>query len=353
MRLADLAARIGARLEGAADESCQVDHVDTLQDAGPGALAFLANESYRKHLAATAASAVILPAEWQDTCSVPALITDNPYLVYARAVALLHPEPARPGGVHPSAVVADSARVAGSAWVGPGAVIEADAVLADGVQVGPGCVVGEGARIGEASRLVARVTLCRGVRIGRRVVIHPGAVIGSDGFGLANDGGTWVKVPQVGSVTVGDDVEIGANTTVDRGAIHDTVIGRGVKLDNLIQVAHNVRIGEHTAIAACAGISGSTRIGSHCTIGGAVGIAGHLDISDHVHITGLSQVTRSIREPGVYSGGLPAVPNRQWRRNVANLRRLDDYVRRIKELEERLGKGGGDGAEWAEPVDCV
>jgi UDP-3-O-[3-hydroxymyristoyl] glucosamine N-acyltransferase len=351
MRLADLAAQIGARLEGDPESAILVERVDTLQDAGLGAVAFLANQGYRKHLSATKASAVILPEAWKASCPVPVLISDNPYLAYARAAVLLHPQASHPGGVHPMAVVAETARIGAGTWIGPGAVVEEDAVIAEDVQVGPGCVIGAGVEIGESSRLVARVTLCAGVRIGRRALIHPGAVIGSDGFGLANDGGVWVKVPQLGGVIIGDDVEIGANTTIDRGAIRDTVIARGVKLDNLIQVAHNVQIGEDTAIAACAGISGSTRIGRQCTIGGAVGMAGHLEIADHVQITGLSQVTRSIKEPGVYSGGLPAVANHQWRRSVANLRRLEDYVRRIKALEERVGKGADDGLDRTEPAD--
>ncbi|MGD8310812.1 MAG: UDP-3-O-(3-hydroxymyristoyl)glucosamine N-acyltransferase [Chromatiales bacterium] len=348
-RLADLAARTDAELRG--DGGCEIERVDTLQDATAGAIAFLANPAYRRHLETTGASAVILRPEWQADCPVPALVTDNPYLVYARVAALLHPEPAQPGGVHPTAVVAGSARLAADAWIGPGAVVEEEARVGARAFVGPGCVVGRGVEIGEDCRLVARVTLGPRTRLGRRVLIHPGAVIGGDGFGLANDGGAWVKVPQLGGVALGDDVEIGANTTVDRGAIQDTVIEAGVKLDNLIQVAHNVRIGAHTAIAACAGISGSTQIGRHCTIGGAAGLAGHLQIADGVHITGMAMVTRSIREPGVYSGNLPAESNRQWRRNVAHFRRLEDLSRRVKALEAELaGKGAGE-TRRAEPED--
>jgi UDP-3-O-[3-hydroxymyristoyl] glucosamine N-acyltransferase len=220
-------------------------------------------------------------------------------------------------------------------------LVEDEARVGARAFVGPGCVLGPRAQVGEDCRLVARVTLGRDTRLGRRVLIHPGAVVGGDGFGLANDGGVWVKVPQLGGVSVGDDVEIGANTTVDRGAIRDTVIEDGVKLDNLIQVGHNVRIGAHTAVAACSGISGSTRIGRHCTIGGAAGLAGHLEIADGVHITGMAMVTRSIREPGVYSGNLPAESNRQWRRNVAHFRRLEELARRIKALEAALAGRGG------------
>jgi len=333
VRLADLAAQTGAQLRG--DGDCEVDHVDTLQDAAPGAVSFLANPSYRKHLAVTRASAVILKAEWLEDCAASALVSDNPYLLYARVAEILHPLERHPPGVHPAAVVAASAQVAPDAWIGPGAVIDEAARIGPRAAIGPGCYVGRSVEIGEDSRLIARVTICGGSRLGRRVVAHPGAVIGADGFGLANEGGVWVKVPQVGGVLIGDDVEIGANTTIDRGAIRDTVIGDGVKLDNLIQVAHNVQIGEHTAIAACTGISGSTRIGRYCSIGGGVGMAGHLEIADHVLITGMAMVTRSIREPGVYSGNMPAEANRQWRRNVANFRRLDEYFRRLKTLEAR------------------
>jgi UDP-3-O-[3-hydroxymyristoyl] glucosamine N-acyltransferase len=190
--------------------------------------------------------------------------------------------------------------------------------------------------IGEGSRLVAHVTVCRGTHIGKRVLIHPGAVIGSDGFGLANEGGVWIKMPQLGGVRIGDDVEIGANTTIDRGTIEDTVIEDGVKLDNQIQLGHNVHVGEHTAIAGCVGVAGSTHIGKRCLIGGGVGIGGHLEIADDVNITGMSMVTKSLKEPGIYSSGVPVEANRVWRRNMVRLRQIDDLVRRLEELEKKL-----------------
>ncbi|HEX2797457.1 MAG TPA: UDP-3-O-(3-hydroxymyristoyl)glucosamine N-acyltransferase, partial [Immundisolibacter sp.] len=211
-------------------------------------------------------------------------------------------------------------------------VIEAGAQVGDGVQIGSGCHVGEGVVVGAGSRLAPRVTLLAGTQIGARCVIHPGAVLGADGFGLANDHGVWVKVPQLGRVVVGDDVEIGANTTIDRGALDDTVIGNGVKLDNLIQVAHGVRIGDHTAIAACVGISGSTVIGRHCVIAGGVGFVGHLEICDHVTVTGMSMVAQSITRPGVYSG-IPAEQARRWRRNISRFHQLDELARRLLRLE--------------------
>ena len=333
MILGDLARRVDAELRG--DAECEITHVDTLQDASSGAISFLANNRYRKHLASTRASAVILARDLAEQCPVSALVTDNPYLAYARIAAILYPAKSATPGIHPSAVVAESARVDAGAEIGACAVVGERVELEAGVQIGPGCVLEEGCRVGAGSQLVANVTLCRNTRIGREVLIHPGAVIGSDGFGLAkNDQGAWEKVPQLGRVRIGDRVEIGANTTIDRGAIRDTVIGDGVKLDNQIQVAHNVIIGENTAVAGCAGISGSTTIGRNCSIGGGVGLAGHLEFGDNVHISGQSLVTRSFKEPGSYSGNLPAVPSTDWRKSVARIRRLDELTRRLKSLED-------------------
>jgi UDP-3-O-[3-hydroxymyristoyl] glucosamine N-acyltransferase len=220
-------------------------------------------------------------------------------------------------------------------------VIEAGAWIGPRVFVGPGCIVGEGTRVDEDSRLVARVTLCERTQVGKRALLHPGAVIGRSGFGFAKDGERWVRIPQVGRAVLGDDVEIGANTTVDRGAIDDTMIGNGVKLDNQIQIGHNVHIGENTAMAANTGISGSTRIGRNCTVAGAVGMAGHLMIGDQVHFTGMAMVTRSFPESGSYSSGIPAMPSGEWRRNVARFRHLDELSRRLKQLEERVAAMGG------------
>lgn len=333
-RLAELAERTGARLVG--DPGRIVTEVATLAEAGPQAISFLANPRYRRYLPHTQAGAVILAEEDLADCPVDALVSSNPYLTYARVAALLAPpEPVR-SGIHPAAVVADGAEVDPTAWIGPQAVVEAGARVGPGVLVGPGSVVGAGAELGADTRLVARVTVCHGVRIGARVVLHPGAVIGSDGFGIANDAGSWVKVPQLGTVVIGDDVEIGANTSVDRGALGDTVIEEGVRIDNQVQVAHNVFIGAHTAIAGCVGISGSARVGRHCLLAGGVGIVGHLEIADHVTVTGMSMVTRSIRKPGVYSSGLSVMPNDQWNRIQARLRRLDELARRVRELEQRI-----------------
>ncbi len=331
--LGQLAARFGLVLQG--DPDVRVTGVATLRDAAPDTVSFLANPRYRRYLAQTKAAAVLVDAAAAGDCTVAALISPNPYAAYARIAAWLHPEPVAPPGVHPSAVVDASARIAASAHVGPHVVIEADAEVGERVVIGPGSVLGAGARIGADTRLAARVTLYRGVRVGQRCILHSGAVLGADGFGIAQDVDGWVKVPQLGSVVVGDDVEIGANTTIDRGAIEDTVIGDDVKLDNQIQIAHNVRIGAHTAIAGCVGISGSTTIGSRCMIGGAVGIAGHLEIADNVAVLGLTLVSRSLTKPGIYSSSVPAMEAGQWRRVVARLRHLDELFGRVRALEGR------------------
>jgi UDP-3-O-[3-hydroxymyristoyl] glucosamine N-acyltransferase len=319
--LGDLAVRFGLGLRG--EPSLRVSRVATLSHAGSGTLSFLANPRYRKQMESTRATAVLVGPEDASGCPVAALIDPNPYLAYARIAELLYPPAAPVAGIHPAAVVSVNARIAASASVGPLAVIEDDVDIGEGVVVGPGCIVQRGAHIGAGSHLVSRVNLYAGVRIGRRCILHAGAVIGADGFGFAPHAGTWVKVPQVGSVQIGDDVEIGANTTIDRGAIDDTVVEHGVKLDNQIQVGHNVTIGAHSAIAGCVGISGSTTIGKRCMIGGGVGIAGHLTIADDVVVTGVSLVSASIKHAGSYSSGMPAVESRRWRRMVAHLRRLD------------------------------
>ncbi len=332
-RLDDIARQVDAQLVGDAD--CIISSISVLQDAEPGSISFLSNRKYRKYLKTTKASAVVLGPEFLDDCPTNALVSDNPYLTFAKAAQLMTVSPAKRAGRHLSAIVAPSAQIDISASIGPGAVIEDNAVIGARVGIGAGCVIGEGCQIGDDSRLVANVTLCHEVTIGQRVLIHPGAVIGSDGFGLANDDGRWVKVPQLGSVSIGDDVEIGANTTIDRGAIKDTVIEDGVKLDNQIQIAHNVKIGAHTAIAACVGVAGSTRIGKHCTLAGGVGVVGHLDIADNVHFSAQTLVTRSFSEPGYFSGNLPAVPNSVWRKTIARIRQLEETTQRVKRLEKQ------------------
>lgn len=334
--LAEIAERIGGKVRG--DGALVIERVATLERAGRGDISFLSNPRYYKFLTTTNASAVILAPEHLDACPVAAVVVSDPYLAYARTVTLLNPAPDVQAGIHPSASISPGSTIHSTASVGAGCVVEEGAVIGSHVVLGAGCYIGTGATIGDGSRLCAGVTVCHGCVIGRRVQLQPGVVIGGDGFGLANDKGVWMKIPQLGRVVIGDDVEIGAGTTVDRGALEDTVIEEGVKLDNQIQVAHNVHIGAHTVIAACTGISGSTRIGRRCVIGGGVGIVGHLEIADDVQITGMSFVHKSLTEAGVYSSGTPLEPTRQWRRNFVRFQQLDELARRVRHLEALLAE---------------
>jgi len=335
--LGELATRFGCELVG--DPDSAVTHVATLANAGPRSLSFLANPAYRAELAVTRAGAVVVRADDADACPVPALISHDPYETYARIAGVLHPPASFPPGIHESAIVSGSATVSASAHVAARAVIGDGAIVADGAGIGPGAVVGPRCRVGESSRLHANVTLVEDVRIGKRCIVHPGAVIGCDGFGNARSDTGWVKVPQIGGVEIGDDVEIGANTTIDRGSIEDTVIGNGVRLDNLIQIAHNVRIGEHTVMAAQSGVSGSTVIGKRCMFAGQSGLVGHITICDDVVIGGATMVSKDIREPGFYTASFPAEKDRDWKRKVARFRRLDDLAQRVANLEKGDRKG--------------
>jgi UDP-3-O-[3-hydroxymyristoyl] glucosamine N-acyltransferase len=336
--LGELAKRFGLSLHGSA--ATRIQGVCTLQHGGPGVIAFLASRAYTRYLADTAAAAVILEPGKVDACPVPALVTDEPYLAFARIASLFKPSLRASPGVHPTAWVSREAVVDATASIGPQCVVETGAHIAEGTVLGPGCLVGKHCRIGPGSHLVAGVILCTGVAIGQRVVIAPGAVLGARGFGFARDRERWVSVPQLGSLRVGDDVEIGANTTIDRGALEDTVIEEGVKLDNQIQIGHNVRIGAHTAIAGCTGIAGSTRIGRRCMIGGNVGINGHIDIADDIVIAGMAMVTKSLTAAGAYASGVPAAPVAQWRRQIARIRQLEKMTRRIKDLAQRFDNKG-------------
>ncbi|WP_144171519.1 UDP-3-O-(3-hydroxymyristoyl)glucosamine N-acyltransferase [Pseudomonas sp. Kh13] len=334
MTLGQLAEALGATLKG--PEALQITGLATLQEAGPGQLSFLANPQYRKFLDNSQAAAVLLKAADAEGFAGNALIVADPYLAYARISHLFDRKPKAVAGIHPSAVVAEDAQVDASASIGPFAVIESGARIGANVSVGAHCVVGARCVIGEGGWLASRVTLYHDVTIGKRVVIQSGAVIGGEGFGFANEKGVWRKIAQIGGVTIGDDVEIGVNTAVDRGALSDTRIADGVKLDNQIQIAHNVQIGEHTAMAACVGISGSTRIGKHCTIAGGVGMVGHIDVCDNVFVSGMTMVTRSITEPGAYSSGTAMQPLAEWRKSAARIRHLDDMAKRLQQLEKRV-----------------
>ena len=336
LSLGEIVARLGGALTG--DAALRVDRVATLESASPGTISFLANPKYEARLRATRAGAVIVAPRNAAACPVAHIVADDPYVYYARVAQLLAPVLRPASGVHASAVVASP--LPASACVGACAVIEEDAEIGEGVVVGPGCVIGRGAHIGADSLLHAGVKIYAGCRIGARAIIHSGAVIGADGFGFAREkDGSWVKIPQTGRVIIGDDVEIGANTTIDRGALDDTVIEDGVKLDNQIQVAHNVRIGAHSIIAGCVGIAGSARIGRRCMLGGAAMIIGHATIADDVTVTGGTYIGKSVMKSGTtYTSSMPLLEHGEWLKNFAQIRNLDRMAERIRVLEQRLAE---------------
>ena len=323
----ELAQRFGLELRG---DDRAVHGVGTLSNATPEQLSFLANPRYRSQLAETAAGVVVLRTDEADARDGTALLARDPYVAFAKIAALFERKSARDAGTHASAAVDTSAMIDPTAHIGPHVSIGARSRIGAGAVIGPGCVIGDDCEVGKGCELVARVTLVTRVRLGKRVLIHPGAVLGADGFGIAMDHGHWIKVPQLGGVIVGDDCEIGANTTIDRGALGDTVLEEDVRLDNQIQVGHNVRIGAHTAMAGCSAVAGSAVIGRHCLVGGGAGILGHLEVCDRVVITAMSLVTHSIREPGEYSSGTPLMDNRSWRKSAARFKQLDDIARRCK-----------------------
>ena len=329
---AALAERFGLALRG--DGDTLVDSVATLAGAGPRQLSFLSNPRYRSQLASSSAGVVVVREDDAAGLERTLLVARDPYVAFAKIAALFDPAPVAHPGVHASAVVDPSAEVDPGAEIGPFVAIGPRSRVGAGAIVGPGCVIGEDCSVGAGSRLVARVTLVRRVRLGERVLVHPGAVLGADGFGLAMDAGRWIKVPQQGGVVVGDDCEIGANTTIDRGAIEDTVLEEDVRLDNQIQVGHNVRIGAHTAMAGCSAVAGSAVIGRYCLVGGGAGILGHLTVCDRAIVNAMALVTSSIDEPGEYSSGTPLMDTRSWRRSAARFRQLDALARQVQTLEK-------------------
>lgn len=334
--LEEIVAQLGGEVVG--DARTQVRQVAPLDSAAADTISFVARGGFLNALTNTAASAVVLGAEHRNATSLPRIIADNPYLYFAKLTALLNPRRRPMPEVHATAVIAPDAWVDPSATIGPHVVIESGARVGAGTVIEAHCVVGERVEVGADCHLYAGTTIYHGCRMGDRVVLHSGAVIGADGFGLANDKGHWIKVPQIGAVVIGDDVEIGANTTIDRGALADTVIENGVKLDNQIQVAHNVQIGANTAIAACVGIAGSAKIGQRCMIGGAAGILGHLEIADDVQISAFTLVSKSIRSAGIYTGVVPFTAHGQWLKNAAQFKRLDAMAQRINALEQQLSE---------------
>ncbi|MEH6652161.1 MAG: UDP-3-O-(3-hydroxymyristoyl)glucosamine N-acyltransferase [Motiliproteus sp.] len=332
--LDQIAEHLGAKLIG--DPQIQINGVQALDKAGQGQLSFLSNPRYRKNLSTTLASAVMVKADQADNCTTAALVVDDPYLAYALISGWFDTRPGHKAGVSDKAMIDPTAVIAADVMIAAGVVIEAGTVIELGVEIGANSVIGANCVIGKDTRLAANVTLYHEVRLGQRNLVHSGAVIGADGFGFANQQGQWLKISQIGRVITGDDVEIGACTSVDRGAIEDTVIGDGVKIDNQIQIGHNVVIGDHTAMAGCAGVAGSTKIGTRCTIGGAAVIAGHITIADDVHVSGMAMVTKSLSEPGIYSSGTGIAPYHKWRKSVARFNQLDKLVERVSQLEQAL-----------------
>jgi UDP-3-O-[3-hydroxymyristoyl] glucosamine N-acyltransferase len=334
--LSELIQGLDATLKG--DPTCLISGVSPIQQALPGHITFLSNTQYRKYLPETKASAVILSKEEAANCPVNAIICTNPYFTYAKIAAYFQDKQSlATSGIHATAVIGEDCDIHPTAVIGPHCVLGKGVKIAAHVVIGAGTILGEGVEIKESAQLDAGVTVYYKARIGKRSRLASGVVIGSDGFGFANQKGVWHKVPQLGSVDIGDDVDIGANTTIDRGAVENTIIGHGVKLDNLIQVGHNVSIGDHTIIAGCVAIAGSTTIGKHCMIGGATCFAGHITVCDNAMITGMSAVTKSIREPGVYSSGIVGVvSNEEFRKNNARFHRLGNLMERVKSLESAL-----------------
>ncbi|MDB5986855.1 MAG: lpxD [Nevskia sp.] len=349
LRLADLAQTFELQLIG--DAGLNIVGVCALLPGKPGHLSFCADARLRAGLAQTRAAAVVLAPRDAKTFSGNALVASDPAVAFARIAGLFDERAKFTAGRHPAASIAEDAQIGAGCWIGAGVVIEAAAVIGANSFIGPNCVIGRDTQIGAGSRLEASVYLASRCRLGARAQVQPGAVIGSRGFGLARAKEGWIEVPQLGAVVVGDDVEIGANTTIDRGALDDTVIENGVKLDNQIQIAHNCRIGAHTAIAACVGIAGSTQIGQRCLIGGAVGIGGHLKIGDDIVILGRAMVTKSLSVPGAYGSGLPVMPAREWRKLIGRVRRLPRTEQRLQAIEQALKIKLSDGDSEVEHDD--
>ncbi len=331
--LGELATQFGCELIG--DPDVEVSDVASLQNATAQSLTFLSNQSLKEQLSSTKAAAVVLRPADADDCPVAALVHDDPYACYARMAGVVCPPPAYEAGIHASAVVDPSASIAPSAHLAPNVVVGPNSTIGENVYVGPGTVIGPDCHIGDDNRFIANVTLARAVRIGKRGIFHPGVVLGADGFGNAMTPEGWVKVPQLGGVVVGDDVEIGANTTVDCGAIEDTVIEDGVRIDNLCMIAHNVRVGAHTAMAAMVGIAGSTTIGQRCLFAGRGGAVGHINICDDVVVGAMSFATKDITEPGTYLASFPAEPAKDWAKRVGRFRRIEALQKRVKKLEDK------------------
>ncbi|WP_423062702.1 UDP-3-O-(3-hydroxymyristoyl)glucosamine N-acyltransferase [Candidiatus Paracoxiella cheracis] len=330
--LAELAKTIGAEVRG--DAQCKIKGVASIAHAQPGDICYLVNSQYRPHLLNTKASAVLLSKKFISDCPTNALVMANPQLGFAKLLEVLYPKNHVRSGIHPTAVIGEGCEIDSSVTIAPHVVIEDNVTIGSGTIIGSGTVIGEGSSLGAHCHLHPNVTLYHHVVCGDRVILHSGVVIGADGFGMAQDEQKqWVKIPQIGRVVIGNDVEIGANSAIDRGALNDTVIGNGVKIDNQVMIGHNCHIGDHTVIAGCAGIAGSTKVGRHCMIGASAGLNGHIEICDHVMITGFGMIQKSITEPGIYSSGTGMQTNREWHKSVIRFWQLDDIAKRLKHLE--------------------
>ncbi len=325
--LGELSDVSGAKLVG--DSECVITAVNTLGLAKKDEISFLSNRHYAPLLLQTKASAVILAEADLKNCSTNALVSNEPYLVYAKIANYLYPVKRQTGAIDEHAVIGQECSIDDTSTISANVVIGDNVVINAGVYIGPGCVIAENVCIDEDTILYANITVCRDVIIGKNVILHPGVVLGADGFGLAQENGQWLKIPQIGSVTIGDDVEVGANSTIDRGAIGDTIISNGVKIDNQVQIGHNAFVGEDTAIAGCVALAGSAIIGKRCQIGGACSINGHIEITDDVVITGMSGVANSIKSPGIYSSAIPVTENKIWRKNIIRFRKLDEIIKNI------------------------
>lgn len=339
----EIVARFGGELIG--DGALLINRVAPLVRAGVGDFSYSVGDKYKQQLLSTRATAVAVKPQDKDNTQAVRIISDNPYAYFAKVAALLNPPRSTEPGIHASAVIDKTAQIAPSAQIGALCSVGKHSIVGNNVVIGAGSHIEDNVSIADDSFLYPNVTIYHDCVIGKRVILHSGVVIGSDGFGFANDAGKWIKFPQLGRAIIGDDVEIGANTTMDRGALDDTVIEEGVKLDNQIQVAHNVRIGAHTAIAGCVGIAGSAKIGRHCTIGGASVVLGHLEIADNVCISAGTLVTKSITQPGTYTSALPAIAHEEWRKNIVHLRHLNDWSAKIKHLERLFTRTKGNGGE--------
>lgn len=332
LTLEKLAIEVKGEISG--DPAAKINNVATIKNAAAGQITFLCLKALRKYLPDTKATAVILKKDDLAACKTNAIVVDNPLLAYAKIATLIAATKNTTPMVHPTALIDSDIVLDDSVSIGAYTVVEKGAAIGKGCQIGSHCFIGENVSLKNNVQLHNNVSVLKDCEIGERTIIHPGAVIGADGFGNANDQGHWVKIPQLGAVTIGSDVEIGANTTIDCGAIENTIIGNGVRLDNLIQIAHNVEIGDHTAIAAMTAVAGSTIIGQYCMIGGTVAISGHLTIADRVTLTGRTTVLQSIKESGVYSSCAPLVENSKWHKNYMQMKKMDDLVKRVKALEK-------------------